>query len=371
MRWTASKTRWGTAMLVSVAFMLLALSPALAEAPAAEQKAQPGEQVCCKLASGYEMTDAATCPSGSVVAEPPAGQYVGAYGYCKPALVMYENQGPGEGVQNEGPGYYFPKDYSKEGHRIDWLINVTMVMVIFLFVIMCIWIAWSMIFHDEKNTADYDHGSGRSHVLMALGISAVIFFIVDGNLFYNSMVDLEEVFWNWDLAQNVQEGENAGEARPECGMGEGGDSPHCATRIQINGRQWAWEARYSGPDGVFNTADDVVTLNEVVVPVDAPVIFELAAVDVIHSFNLPNLRQKMDAVPGVINRLWFEAKDTGEVEIACAQHCGSGHYKMRGWMKIMSRDDYGSWAREAMANALQAYDPEDFEAHWGWDWRNR
>jgi cytochrome c oxidase subunit 2 len=114
-----------------------------------------------------------------------------------------------------------------------------------------------------------------------------------------------------------------------------------------------------------------VTLNDLVVPVGVPVIFEIAAVDVIHSLNFPNLRQKMDAVPGVINRLWFEAAETGEVEIACAQHCGAAHYKMKGWLKIVSRDDYASWAQEAMANAVQAYDPEDFEAHWGWDWRNK
>jgi len=60
------------------------------------------------------------------------------------------------------------------------------------------------------------------------------------------------------------------------------------------------------------------------------VILELASADVIHSFYLPNLRLKQDAMPGMINRMWFQAKETGEFDIGCAQHCGTNHYKMKG-----------------------------------------
>jgi cytochrome c oxidase subunit 2 len=140
-------------------------------------------------------------------------------------------------------------------------------------------------------------------------------------------------------------------------------------RIEINAHQWAWSARYAGPDGKFNTADDVVTLNDIRVPEGAPIILELASTDVIHSFYLPNFRTKQDAMPGMVNRLWFEAKETGEFDIGCAQHCGINHYKMKALLTVLPKADYARWLAEASANAARAFDPADTVAQWGWDWK--
>jgi cytochrome c oxidase subunit 2 len=142
-------------------------------------------------------------------------------------------------------------------------------------------------------------------------------------------------------------------------------------RIEVQAHQWAWNGRYPGPDGKFNTEDDVVTLNDLRVPVGVPVIVELASVDVIHSMNLPNFRVKRDAVPGDLTRLTFKARTPGEYEIACAQHCGPNHYKMRGVLTVLPMERYRDWLRVAEADARRGYDPEDAEAHWGWDWRTK
>ena len=91
-----------------------------------------------------------------------------------------------------------------------------------------------------------------------------------------TLQDINKVFWNFDEV----------EQRPD------------AVRIEVNAHQWAWDARYAGPDGKFNTKDDIVTLNDIRVPVDTPVLLQLASTDVIHSFYLPNFRVKQDAVPG-------------------------------------------------------------------------
>lgn len=244
-------------------------------------------------------------------------------------------------------GYGLPQNVSAEGWAIDWLIEITGVFVIILFVIMVIWMVGACVLYGKDHKALHDHGSAKKQILTALGISLVIFAVVDGNLFYNSMVDVAGTYWNFEYA----------ESQPN------------ALRIEINARQWAWEARYAGPDDTFNTADDIVTLNTVRVPVDAPVIFQMAAVDVIHSLYLPNLRAKMDAVPGSINRMWFQATKTGAYDIACAQHCGTHHYKMKGTLVVMPRKDYESWHNEAAASAVVAYDANDPTAHWGWPWK--
>ncbi|MEP7122053.1 MAG: cupredoxin domain-containing protein [Byssovorax sp.] len=245
-------------------------------------------------------------------------------------------------------GYGLPLDASLDGHRIDWLIKVTMGFVVILFVIMCIWMAAAIIKHrDGKHTAEYDHGNARHQIRFAAGLSALIFFVVDGNLWANASIDLNTAFWNFSGA----------EAKPD------------AVRIEINSHQWAWDARYGGPDGKFNTKDDVVTLNDIRVPVDTPIILELASADVIHSFYLPNMRIKQDAMPGMINRMWFQATKVGEYDIACAQHCGTNHYKMKGTLTVMSKQDYAKWAAEASANGARVYSEEDTGAHWGWDWK--
>lgn len=249
-------------------------------------------------------------------------------------------------VQGED-GLGYPRDASVDGHKIDWLINVTMGFTILLFVVMCIWMAWACIQHGRGHTAEYDHGNGRHSVMTAILISGVIFAVVDGNLFVNSVVDMEQTFWNWDKPENDPD----------------------TVRIEVNAHQWAWDARYAGPDGEFNTADDIVTLNDITVPKGAPVLIQLASVDVIHNFYLPNFRIKMDAMPGMINRLWFEAKETGDFDIACAQHCGTHHYKMKGKLTVLEPDEFAAWSSHASALALRAYDPEDAGAHWGWTWK--
>lgn len=244
-------------------------------------------------------------------------------------------------------GIGLPRDISVEGHRIDWLIRVTGLFVTILFVIMCIWMLMAVIKHNKNHEAEYDHGNARHQVRFAAGLSAVIFFVVDGNLWVNSTVDVTSTFWNFEKAEKTPG----------------------AVRIEINAHQWAWDARYPGPDGKFNTADDVVTLNDIRIPVNTPVVFQIAAADVIHSFWIPNMRIKQDAMPGMINRMWISAKEVGQVDIACTQHCGTNHYKMKGTLTVLTAEEYAKWIAEASANGARSYNPDDKDSHWGWDWR--
>jgi cytochrome c oxidase subunit 2 len=240
-----------------------------------------------------------------------------------------------------------PPDVSLHGWRVDWLLASTSVFVLIMFLATLVWILWSSVFHGGGHRAHYDLGDGKRQTLKALALSVVIFAVVDGNLFVNGLRDLDRAFWSFDAV----------EADPR------------TVRLEINARQWAWDARYAGPDGRFNTRDDIVTTNDLRVPVGTPILLQLAATDVLHSFSLPNFRIKQDAVPGTINRLWFQAKATGRFDIACAQHCGVNHYKMRGQLSVLSPEAYAAWAAEASALSAEAYDPEDKGSHWGWDWK--
>lgn len=125
-----------------------------------------------------------------------------------------------------------------------------------------------------------------------------------------------------------------------------GEMPVSETIVQVTGKQFNWLITYPGPDGIFGTEDDLTKENDLYVPVNKAVKTILKSEDVIHSFFVPVLRLKQDMVPGRTIEAWFEATETGKYEIACAELCGYGHYTMRGFLHILSEEDYAAWVSE-------------------------
>lgn len=123
-----------------------------------------------------------------------------------------------------------------------------------------------------------------------------------------------------------------------------------AAVILVEAEQFEWFATYPGPDGQLETADDLeAPINVIHVPVNQPVIIRLTSRDVLHSFFVPVLRLKQDAIPGTSLRVWFEATQVGEYEIACAELCGLGHYRMRGLLTVESEADFQAWLADLAA----------------------
>ena len=137
-------------------------------------------------------------------------------------------------------------------------------------------------------------------------------------------------------------------------------------RIRVVAEQFAWNFHYPGADGVFGKtdpklvdtqtnplgldrskegADDIFSL-EMHIPVGRPVICEISSKDVIHSFFVPVMRVKQDAIPGMRIPVWFQAAKTGTYEVACAQLCGNNHYSMRALMYIQQPTDFDKWLVE-------------------------
>ena len=133
-----------------------------------------------------------------------------------------------------------------------------------------------------------------------------------------------------------------------------GSTPETDEIVTITASQFNWEIRYPGLDGRFDSPDDVITNNEMRIPVGVPVKIRLRSEDVIHSFFLPHFRLKQDAVPGLTIEVWVEATRTGDFEIACAELCGFGHYSMKGMLTVMEQDEYRDWLDEAEAGVAAA-----------------
>lgn len=141
-----------------------------------------------------------------------------------------------------------------------------------------------------------------------------------------------------------------------------------ATEVRVVAEQFAWNVHYPGADRRFGrtdirlvssenpigldpadaaASDDVVTINQFNMPLGRPVIVHLTSKDVIHSFGLPQMRVKQDAIPGMVHDLWFTPTRTGDWEIVCSQLCGLGHYRMRGFYSVQTPEAFRAWLTEA------------------------
>jgi cytochrome c oxidase subunit 2 len=128
-------------------------------------------------------------------------------------------------------------------------------------------------------------------------------------------------------------------------------APPSDFEVHVTAKQFNWEILYPGPDGKLETADDVLIENDMHVPVNKVVRIILKSKDVIHSFFVPNLRLKQDAVPGRDILVWFEATKPGKYELPCAELCGFGHSGMKGWLYVDTPEEYEKWVKETSSKS--------------------
>jgi len=111
-------------------------------------------------------------------------------------------------------------------------------------------------------------------------------------------------------------------------------APAEAMEVSVTAERWMW---------TFTYANGTVSVNELRVPRGKPVKLILSSKDVIHSFFVPELRVKKDAVPNSYTTLWFEATEPGEATIQCTEYCGAGHSAMLGKLIVQEEKDFNSW----------------------------
>lgn len=141
--------------------------------------------------------------------------------------------------------------------------------------------------------------------------------------------------------------------------------PKDAMELEAVGAQWSWsfrlpgldkklgatDVRYIGADNALGVSpvdprgqdDIIITTGEIHVPQGKPIKVLLRSIDVLHDFYVPEVRAKMDLVPGMETYFWFTANQTGQFEILCVAYCGMGHPQMRGTLFVDSEADYQAW----------------------------
>ncbi|MDQ2914861.1 MAG: cytochrome c oxidase subunit II [Chloroflexota bacterium] len=132
-----------------------------------------------------------------------------------------------------------------------------------------------------------------------------------------------------------------------------------AMTIRVEGRQWAWAFTY--PDQQMFKLKDGTTLQageQIDIPVGQKIKLELTAKDVIHSFWVPNLGGKKDAVPGHTTTMWLQADEPGTYKGQCTEYCGDGHADMLITVVAHPQSEYATWAAEAVKQADLLQDPK-------------
>src|SRR3989338_1897112 len=237
--------------------------------------------------------------------------------------------------------FNLPINASSHGHEVDMIIYLVHVLMLVLFVGWAVYFIVVLVkFRKGKNPAANYRGV-QSHITSWIEIGVVI---VEAVL----LIGFSIPFW----AKQV----NPFPKRTD------------TVEIRVIAEQFAWNVHYSGADGIFgktdiqhvdkqsnpvgldpsdaNGKDDVTTINQLHLPVGKPAIIHLTSKDVIHSFSLPVMRVKQDVIPGISIPTWFTPTKTGQFEIACAQLCGLGHYRMKGFLTIHSQEEFDRWLSE-------------------------
>jgi cytochrome c oxidase subunit 2 len=120
-----------------------------------------------------------------------------------------------------------------------------------------------------------------------------------------------------------------------------------ALTLDVTPHQWWWEVEYDGA----TPAERFAVANEIHVPAGRPVLVRLHGGDVIHSFWVPQLAGKTDAIPGVTNLTWLEARRPGIYRGQCGEYCGAEHARMGFEVVAETPERFEAWRRAQLTDA--------------------
>ncbi len=214
---------------------------------------------------------------------------------------------------------WLPENVSTFGQSVDTLFYIIYYITLVVFILVMGTLITFLIKyrHREGQKASYIEGSTTLEIVWTAATTVIVF----------GLAMLSYPHWNKIKSPN-----------------EFPENPEVL--VQVSGKQFNWDMTYPGPDNEFGTADDLELENQLHVPVNAVVHIRLTSVDVIHSFFVPQLRLKQDALPNRFINVWFEATKAGRYEIPCAELCGFGHSGMLGYLNVHSQADYDAWVKE-------------------------
>jgi len=237
-------------------------------------------------------------------------------------------------------GAWLPENYSVAGKTIDHLFYLLCWISAVIFIgtgIVIGWVLWRYDHRRQERALYFSHNFKLEMVWTVIPALILVFIA-----FYQMNAWAETKMIRPTIMQN-------GQAVTKPPM------------VLVMAKRFGWEFHYAGPDGLIETEDDDYIENELVLPIDTDIVLQLETRDVIHSFFVPQLRVKQDIVPGMKQFIWFRATSESEMDIACTELCGWGHYTMKGRLRLVTPTEYQGWLAERRRRQVPPMnlDPEE------------
>ncbi len=212
-----------------------------------------------------------------------------------------------------------PVEASAQAADIDWMWNLEVIAMSFLFALIVVPLVYSLIvFRRRKgDTTDAEHMEGNTKLEITWTI--IPLFIVMAYAYLGAI----------NLAETRR-------VDPD------------AMVVKVTGLQWDWTFEYPPVNGVS------VVSKQLHLPVGKQVLLRMTSNDVIHSFWVPEFRVKQDLVPGRITELRITPTLEGNYKVRCAELCGAAHYDMENDVIVSSQEEFDAWMGEQLALAEEA-----------------
>lgn len=225
-------------------------------------------------------------------------------------------------------------DFGMLSHEL--YVTVTVVVCV-VFVLVCILLAATLIKFTDRGTPgnpEQVHGNLTMEIGWTLAPIAIVLFLI--------VPTIRTIFLQQDAAPLGAKDENG-----QVILGADGKPAKPTVEIKVIGRRWWWQFEYVGTG--------IATSNQMAIPDDRPVSLLITSDTVIHSFWVPRLGGKRDAIPGRVNRIWFNmlmdvpAGQPEHIRGECAEFCGEAHSLMRFEVLALDGADYDKWIGEYQA----------------------
>lgn len=222
---------------------------------------------------------------------------------------------------------------SPNADKVDSLFKLILGMAIVVFLAVEGVLFWSLIKYRARKgrKAAQIHGNTRLEVGWTVGAAVILVFIT------------AVTFIQLNSIKNPAASDIDANGRPIASNGvlfASTDQPRPprgeALNIRVDGQQYVWRFQYPGRERIFS-------YTEMVVPVGRTVTLDITSDDVAHSWWIPQLGGKMDAIPGYTNKLWFKATRAGQFNGQCAEFCGRNHANMLAAVRAVPYEEYRRW----------------------------
>jgi cytochrome c oxidase subunit II len=226
---------------------------------------------------------------------------------------------------------------SQNANDIDTVYRITLYVAIVIFLIVEGTLIWSLVrFRARRGGPEAAQIHGNTPLELGWTVGAALILVVLTVVTFLYLDDIKNPTATGPGGLARLEYASVDQPNPPPGKGR-------SLNIDVNGQQYLWRFDYPGSEQLFS-------YYEMVVPTNTTVTLDITASDVIHSWWIPRLGGKADAVPGHVNKTWFKISKPGLYKGQCAELCGAGHADMHAVVKAVTPSQFQAWAKRQRAD---------------------